>query len=100
MTPSLLADALAQEDPPYLLDVRTPEERQVFHLGGALIPLDQLAQAWSQLPHDQTIVIYCRSGHRSYTALRFLKAKGVTRVCHLEGGILAWQHWQQQQKSE
>jgi sulfur-carrier protein adenylyltransferase/sulfurtransferase len=39
--------------------------------------------------------LYCRSGKRSATCLSVLKDAGFQRATHLEGGILAWQSFNQ-----
>lgn len=54
----------------FLLDVRTPKEFLDKHLAGAInIPLDELTHRVDELPADQPILIYCRSGRRAKTAL-------------------------------
>ncbi|MEK6649656.1 MAG: rhodanese-like domain-containing protein, partial [Bacteroidota bacterium] len=35
-------------------------------------------------------VVYCRSGSRSASAVRFLEQQGFGNVKNLRGGILAW----------
>jgi len=76
---------------PFLLDVRNPEEWAITRIEGAtLIPLPELAQRYPELPPDQDIVVYCRSGGRSAKAAEFLKEKGYGRVKNLPGGTLRW----------
>lgn len=79
------------DDAPFLLDVRQPEEREIAHIEGELIPLAELPQRLDELePHrDDEIVVYCRSGARSARAVQFLRAQGFDAV-NLKGGILAW----------
>jgi rhodanese-related sulfurtransferase len=36
------------------------------------------------------VVLYCRSGARSYHACNFLGQQGVDNVINLRGGIIAW----------
>jgi rhodanese-related sulfurtransferase len=36
------------------------------------------------------VVLYCRSGARSYHACNFLGQQGVGNVINLRGGIIAW----------
>ena len=55
------------------------------HLAMHLIPLKL-----QDLPKDKDIVLYCRSGARSYHACNFLKQQGVENVLNLRGGIIAW----------
>lgn len=56
-----------------LLDVREPNEYAEGHLPGAInIPVTNFAAA-ARLDRGKKVVIYCRSGARSYTAYRKLK---------------------------
>lgn len=73
-----------------LLDVRTAEEFNSGHIAGAQnIALQSLPNQLDQLPQDQPIVVYCRSGNRSAQAARLLIEAGYTQVYDL-GGILDW----------
>lgn len=74
-----------------LLDVRTVGEFASGHIEGAAnIPVEELANRLAEVPNDQPIVIYCRSGNRSAQAVRILRSAGYTVVYDL-GGILTWQ---------
>jgi rhodanese-related sulfurtransferase len=42
------------------------------------------------LPRDRDVVLYCRSGARSYHACAFLAQQGFDNVINLRGGIVAW----------
>jgi rhodanese-related sulfurtransferase len=44
----------------------------------------------SEFPKDKEIVIYCRSGARSYHACSYLMQQGYQNVTNLRGGIIAW----------
>ena len=73
-----------------LLDVRENWEFQEYNLGGHLLPLGQLAERGSELPHNLPIVVACQSGIRSLKAAEILKAKfGYKEVFNLKGGIQA-----------
>jgi rhodanese-related sulfurtransferase len=75
----------------FTLDVRTVEEWQQAHIPGAtLIPLDELAERYQELPGDEPILIYCRSGNRSFQALTVLKGLGLENLSSMEGGINDW----------
>lgn len=75
----------------FLLDVRTQEEWNAGHIPGAvLIPLDQLSGRAGELPEDQEIVIYCRSGNRSAQALDLLSGVGFSDIFSMDGGINDW----------
>jgi adenylyltransferase/sulfurtransferase len=80
-------------EPPFLLDVRRPDEYVVANMGGALIPLDELPGRIGELEShrgDELIVVHCRSGSRSARAVELLRQHGFTNVANLKGGILAW----------
>ena len=75
----------------FMLDVRTPAEWLEVHIPGAtLIPLDELGVRMSELPADEIIVIYCRSGNRSSQALDILLKAGYSDVFSMESGIQDW----------
>jgi sulfur-carrier protein adenylyltransferase/sulfurtransferase len=89
--PEALAQALASEDPPFVVDVREPEEWAIAHLKQAhLIPKSELAERVDELTHARSVVLYCRSGNRSGQATRMLLDLGFTNVQSLKGGINAW----------
>jgi rhodanese-related sulfurtransferase len=50
-----------------------------------LIPLKM-----QDLPKDKEIVLYCRSGARSYHACAYLAQQGIDNCINLRGGIIAW----------
>lgn len=73
----------------YVLDVRRPEEYVEGHVPGAvLLPLQELPERWAEVPEGQVLVI-CRSGARSATAVQALNSAGRTAV-NVAGGTLAW----------
>ncbi len=81
---------LSSKPQPFLLDVRQPEEYREGHIPGAtLIPLGSLPGKLNQLPRDREIICVCRSGNRSHSATRQLKAAGLNAV-NLQGGMIAW----------
>lgn len=75
-----------------LLDVRTPVEYQMTNIGGTLIPLPELQERLHELDdfREQEIVVVCRSGTRSGSAVAFMKKSGFSKVRNLKGGLLAW----------
>ena len=77
-----------------LLDVRTPEEfnSETGHLARALlIPVQELESRVGELTgyRDRTIIVYCRTGHRSTSATEILQRHGFN-VMNMEGGITRW----------
>jgi phage shock protein E len=75
----------------FVLDVRSPEEYASGHVPGAVnIPYDQIASRIAEVPKDQDVVLYCKSGRRAGIAAEVLAGQGYTRLQHLEGDIVAW----------
>jgi molybdopterin/thiamine biosynthesis adenylyltransferase/rhodanese-related sulfurtransferase len=74
----------------FLLDVREPHEADISSIGGTLIPKDVVRQRLNEVPRDVPVVVYCRSGSRSATVVRWLEDDGYTNVVNLAGGINAW----------
>jgi rhodanese-related sulfurtransferase len=83
------------ENPPFLLDVRNPDEVEEsgYIEGSVLIPLRDLADNLAYLPSfDTPIVSYCGSGWRCTIALTVLEAMGWQDVKGLKGGSFGgWQ---------
>lgn len=75
---------------PDLVDVREPHEYEICNLGGRLIPLGEVETRAGELDRDREIVVYCRTGARSATAVELLQKSGFSKVWNLKGGILAW----------
>lgn len=74
-----------------LVDVREPHEYRQKSLPGARnIPLGKLEEKVRKWDKEKPVYLYCRSGNRSYTALRKMRKMGFQHVYHLRGGIGAW----------
>lgn len=73
-----------------LIDVRTPEEYASGHIAGAInISVQTLPDRLDEIPVDQPIVVYCRTGNRSASATDILVNAGYSPVYDL-GGIQDW----------
>ena len=72
-----------------LVDVRSPAERVVSTLPGAITP-EELEARLDELG-DCTVVAYCTVGARSSKYARRMGRRGVP-VVNLEGSLLAWTH--------
>jgi len=76
----------------FLLDVREQDEWDAFHIPGTtLIPLGELESRVDEVPHDQNIVVVCRSGNRSQEGRDILLNAGFTAVTSMDGGVSTWQ---------
>jgi rhodanese-related sulfurtransferase len=60
-----------------LLDVRSEEEVGTGVIPGSLlIPADQVLERLSEIPQNEKIIIYCKSGLRAEMAYSLLKERG------------------------
>jgi len=78
-----------------VVDVRDTKEFSEGHLKDAVhIPLSDLKNRVTELDKykDKSVIAYCRSGQRSYSACKTLKKAGFDAVSNLQGGIMAWQN--------
>jgi adenylyltransferase/sulfurtransferase len=74
-----------------LIDVREPYEFEICDLGGTLIPVGTIMDNADKISKEKTVVIHCRSGQRSKTAIMNLEEKfGFKNLFNLRGGILAY----------
>ena len=90
-----LKERMAGNEPLNLLDVREPEERLEFNIGGVFIPLGQvMTMQTDEIENlkNEEIICYCRSGKRSMQAAMMLETFGFTNVVNLDGGMNAWQN--------
>ena len=74
-----------------LLDIRSEAEV----LQGVLpksehLPMHLIPVRARELPRDKDVVLYCRSGARSFHACAFLMQQGFRNVINLRGGIIDW----------
>jgi len=75
-----------------LLDVRTEQEYKEKHIPRSiLVPVDQISMSIEKVITDKNkeIIVYCRSGNRSKSAVNKLLKLGYTNVYDL-GGINNW----------
>jgi len=86
------AELLSSNQPPLVVDVRAPREREQKHIGGSLsIPLNRLAENLERLPKYRSLLVYCAGGYRSSIAASLLRGSGFDSVSEIAGGIAAWE---------
>lgn len=86
------AELIAVNEPPVVVDVRAPREREQKHiLGSVSLPLNHLTQNLKQLPRNRPLLIYCAGGYRSSIAASLLRRNGFDSVGEIAGGITAWE---------
>ena len=91
-------DYPARTDGGIILDVRSQQEFEVWHIPGARnIPLGKLRTQLGELPKDKAIFLYCKVGFRSYLAYRLLRQHGFDRVATLAGGANTFRAWHKDQ---
>ena len=91
----LQATTLISHEDALVLDVREDTEYRDGHIIDSVhIPLSRLRDRIGELERyrDRTLIVGCRSGHRSARACGRLRKQGFEKVHNLEGGILAWQN--------
>ena len=87
LTATTLAEQLACETPPLVVDVRNDKERQEKRIEGSFhIPLTRLRERIGELPRDKNLVVHCAGGYRSSMAASLLRQFGIKDVCDLLGG--------------
>lgn len=74
-----------------ILDVRTQSEYDDGHIEGAiLIPVDELPDRLDELDNGDELLVYCRTGNRSSTAVEILEDAGFDKIYHMNQGISTW----------
>lgn len=87
------AKALREHSPDgtVIIDVREPFELDICRVAGAVhIPMRQVPEQVDGLPRDKHLLILCHAGSRSRRVTEFLRARGLTTVSNISGGIDAW----------
>lgn len=65
----------------FLIDVRTPQEYDNFHIkDSSNHPLNNIAESSKILDKTQSYIVYCRSGNRSARAVQILRNAGFEHV--------------------
>ena len=85
--------SLQSDNPPVLIDVRTPAEYAEGHIEGSLMidyKDDTFKSEIEKLDKDATYLIYCRSGGRSAKASDYMISQGFKDVTNMKGGYLDW----------
>jgi rhodanese-related sulfurtransferase len=87
-----LAALMAAEQPPLLIDVRTPREWSTRHVDGSLnLPLSRLRDHVGEIPRDRAVAVQCAGGYRSSIAASLLQQQGITDLVEVAGGLAAWE---------
>lgn len=82
---------IPEQKRPFILDVRTPKEYELFHLARSVNRPDMLIKDKSlPLTKDEPILVACMTGHRSPLMVKKLQRAGYTDVRNLAWGVLGW----------
>lgn len=95
ISPQEVKDAVYNDNPHQLVDVRTVEEFNEGHLKKAqnICVTDEDFEAnIMKLDKDKPVYLYCRSGMRSAKAAKIMKDLGFKEIYDMEGGYLNWEN--------
>jgi rhodanese-related sulfurtransferase len=88
--PALLAEWLAEDPAPQVIDVRETYEREAGHIAGTRhIELVRLTAEAATVEHERPVVFYCRVGSRSEMAAQAFRAAGF-QAYSMRGGLQRW----------
>lgn len=74
-----------------LLDIRSDAELAQGIIPDAQhVPMHLIPLRINDFSKDKDIILYCRSGARSYHACSYLEQQGIHNVINLRGGIISW----------
>ena len=86
------AHKLLQSEKATLIDVRSVEEKTAEHVEGSIdIAWHDLRSRYIELDPQGRYIVMCKGGQRASIAASILKMNGISRVCNLAGGFLAYQ---------
>lgn len=91
--PEALRERLGDEDPPLVVDIRSPEEYAEGHLPGSRnVPLAEIPGAIDEIADADHVVAVCPQGLASVKAARIVEAYRDFdgRAESLAGGLEAW----------
>ena len=84
-------DLIQNEPEMVILDVRTPSEYEDAHIEGAInIPVEEIVDRLNELSANDVILVYCRTGNRSGTAVGIMEKNGYSKIYHMHEGISTW----------
>ena len=71
-----------------LVDVREPHEHEAKNIGGLLLPPGEILKRHKEIPDNEPVVLYCKTGFRSSVAIRRLQQTyGYGNLYNLKGGL-------------
>jgi len=86
-----LARQKDKKDDFFLLDCRTEQEFKSGHIKNAYnISHNEASSRLTEIPRDQDVIIYCRTGRRVSVLVNYLASKNYTQLYHLDGDMTGW----------
>lgn len=73
-----------------LIDVRTPEEREIARIERSTLLDQSVLERLMALDKQTLIVFQCHHGMRSQSAAEYFARAGFENLCNLAGGIDDW----------
>jgi NADPH-dependent 2,4-dienoyl-CoA reductase/sulfur reductase-like enzyme/rhodanese-related sulfurtransferase len=91
--PAVSPAMLCEDTWDVVLDVRNTVERKLMPLPESIdqdihIPIDELRARIDEVPKEQSILVVCQRGTRSYEGVMMLRAAGYQDVTYLAGGAI------------
>lgn len=92
ITPKELKVLMDEKKEFQLIDVRDQHEIDLCKIiGGETINFYEILEKSDQINRKKKVILYCRSGQRSATAINFLEKQcEFDNLYNLKGGILKW----------
>ncbi len=94
LSPQEVSDVLEakEERDLFVLNVHTPYEGELAGTDAFIEDWENIAAHQDVLPLDKSrpLLVYCRSGRMSSSAVKQLETLGYETIYHLEGGMRAW----------
>jgi rhodanese-related sulfurtransferase len=90
VSPEEVASLLKGGEPPRLIDVRLPAERELARIEGSVPITEELAREIMGWPKETPMVFYCHVGSRSLDAASYFAGHGFLNARSMTGGIEAW----------
>lgn len=73
-----------------LIDVREYWERELYHIGGMHLPMEEVMSRREEISREEPVVFYCEKGIRSQIIIQRLEELGYENLYNLTGGMKAW----------
>lgn len=93
-----IAEKVMNNEPVAILDVRSEEEVENWHVEGSNVELynipfnkiEESREAIGNLPKEKPLYTICAKGNTSTKAAEYLQEKGFGNVISIEGGMASW----------